>query len=468
MRTILRKTRSSAGSDFEPIQMLEVELSRPIPAAPGIDERTGRRYRRALSLVRLHTQPLGLIPIPLGEYGLSAEDYACVIHAALASEITVHVRADGLPDVHALSVSGIAAGEVGQTPRCLKARDAFLSDAPPFVSVIIPTRERPNRLATCLRSILASDYPRDRYEIIVADNAKRTNGTADFVAGTYGDTETVRYSYEERPGSASARNRGLTISRGEFVVFTDDDVVVDRHWLTEMVRAFGIEGDVGAVTGLVVPREIETPAQDWFEQYGGFTLAGYRRRAFNLTNHRLNTPLYPYAAGIYGTGNSMAFRTSLLRAIGAFDPALGNGTPALGGVDSEVLLRTILKGATIVYTPAAIVHHLHRREYTGLQRQMYNYGAGLTAYLLKTLVTNPRLAPDMLSRVPRGVLVALRSPSAYQERKRTDFPRELTRLELRGMLYGPIGYFRSCCTYGLHHLSRGEVRVGAGRSPHTV
>jgi len=430
--------------------MLEVELSGLIPAVSGIDETTKRRYRRVQSLVRLHTQPLGLIPISINEHGLSAEDYAHAIYAALAAEISAHLRADGLPDIHALTALGIIEGEAEQPPRCLKGRETFLTNAPPFVSVIIPTRERPDRLATCLHSILASDYPRDRYEIIVADNAKRTNLTADFVAKTYADLDMVRYMYEECRGSASARNRGLAAARGEFVVFTDDDVVVDRHWLTEMVRAFGTEKDVGGVTGLVIPQEIETPAQEWFEQYGGFTLAGYQHQVFNLTNHRLKTPLYPYAAGIYGTGNSMAFRTSLLRAIGAFDPALGNGTPALGGVDSEVLLRTILKGATIVYTPAAIVHHLHRREYAGLQRQMYNYGAGLTAYLLKTLVTNPRLVLDMLSRLPYGVLIALRSPSAYQERKRTDFPRELTRLELRGMLYGPIGFFRSCRMFGLH------------------
>ena len=85
----------------------------------------------------------------------------------------------------------------------------------------------------------------------------------------------------------------------------------------------------------------------------------------------------------------MAFRAEMLRAIGGFDPALGNGTPALGGVDSEVLLRTVVLGHRLVYRPNAMVWHDHRADYADLRRQVYSYGAGLTAYLLKTVTDQP-------------------------------------------------------------------------------
>jgi len=299
-------------------------------------------------------------------------------------------------------------------------RDEVLRDAP-FMSVLIPTRERPERLERCLRSILDSEYPRSRFEILVVDNRPETTDTFDLIERMRGEFPQLVYVREERSGSASARNAGLREAKSELVAFTDDDVVVDRHWLTEIARAFGA-ADVDCVSGLLIPMELETPAQVWFEQYGGFS-RGFARRLYDLDEHRLPTPLYPYTAGVFGTGNNMAFRRSVLREIGDFDPALGNGTPALGGVDSEVLLRTILKGHRIAYEPRAFVYHLHRRDYAGLHRQIYAYGAGLTAYMLKTLLANPRLVPSFAAKLPRGLFFALDPRSPKNSRKQVDYRR---------------------------------------------
>jgi GT2 family glycosyltransferase len=257
---------------------------------------------------------------------------------------------------------------------------------------------------------------------------------------------TVGYLREDLPGSASARNLGVRHARGEIVAFTDDDVVVDRHWLAELARGYDAAADVDAVTGLLVPMELETAAQVWFEQYGGFG-RGYRRQVYNLGPFRRDDVLYPYSAGIFGTGNSMSFRRSSLEEIGGFDPALGNGTPALGGVDSEVLLRLILRGKTLVYEPRSLAHHAHRRDYAGLRRQVFGYGAGLSAYLLKTAIENPRLIPGIAGRVPHGLRYALSPRSGKNADKRRDYPRELTRTELRGIAYGPIAYLRSRLRY---------------------
>ncbi len=430
---------------FSPIAIVEVELSQAVPDLPRVDAQ-GRAHGSAWVLVRLHGTPLGLLRVTLP---LDARGLADRIDEELGAARAAHEATDG----------------AGQPPACVAARDAFLAAAPPM-SVLIPTRDRPERLERALRSILAGDYPSGRYEILCVDNAPSTDATRRVVDALAGEGAPVRYAREDATGSASARNAGLPLLDTDLVAMTDDDVIVDEHWLTEIARGFGAAEGVAAVSGLLLPGELETPAQVWFEEYGGFS-RGFERQVYDLEEHRpAGMPLYPWSAGIFGTGNNFAFHRPTLQAIGAFDPALGNGTPALGGVDSEALLRTILTGHRIVYQPTALVWHLHRPDLEGLRRQIYAYGAGLTGQLVKTMLAEPRLLPDLLKRVPRGVRFALSPGSEKNTGKSAGYPADLTRLELKGMLYGPLGYARSRRRYGGHAAARHayrERRRAAGR-----
>jgi GT2 family glycosyltransferase len=421
---------------FKPVRILEVDISQPLPAVSAVDVATGRQYERALALVRLHTQPLGVVELQLDKAGLTAEDCARQIWHGLRAEIIVHLHRDGWLEPAALAATGMpSAGR----PPCLQERDRLLANAP-FVSVVMATHERPASLAVCLRSLLSLDYP--NYEIIVVDNAPRTGATAEVVRHTYGAVAQMRYVREDRPGLACAHNRGLRDVYGDIVAFTDDDVVADRHWLTELVRGFSVAENVACVTGMIFPLELQTPAQVWIEQYGGFS-KGCTRRVFNLAEHRPTNLLYPYTIGACGSGANMAFRTSVLRALGGFDPALGAGSTARGGDDLAAFFGVITAGYTLVYEPAAIVHHRHHRNYDDLRRQMYGYGVGLTAYLMKSLVDKPDLFLDVALRIPRGVVYALSPRSSKNIRKSVDYPRELTTLERKGMLWGPCAYLRS-------------------------
>jgi GT2 family glycosyltransferase len=423
----------SAG--FSPVRLLEVELGRPLPALAPRDPATGRRYHRALALVRLHTRPLGVVELALPDAGLGAAALARRIWAALGEEIAAHRRADRLPPLAALGAGGLPDRD---TPDCRREDERLLAHAP-FVSVIVPTRDRPEHLVACLRSLAALAYP--RYEVIVVDNAPRRPTTRDLVEQVRGGAPRVRYLREDRPGKSWAHNRGLREARGEIVAFTDDDVVVDPHWLTGLVRGFAATEGVACVTGLTLPRELETPAQVWFEQFGGFD-KGFARRVFDLAEHRPPDPLYPYTIGSFGAGNNVAFRTAALAAIGGFDPALGPGTPARAGEDLALYFQLLARGDRLVYEPTALVRHLHRRDYAGLRSQVYGYGTGLSACLTKCLTEQPRLLPDFAARVPRGLVHLLSPRSAKNRKKRADFPRELTALERRGMLYGPVAYLR--------------------------
>src|SRR5438132_7130743 len=329
--TLTRKLEVSAAQipDLAPVRILEIEVGQPLPDVPAIDEKTGQHYQRALCLVRLHTQPVGLMELRLGEHGVSPEECASHIWHTFSERINEHLRQDGLPALTGLDVTGLFEPA---TPACLEEREQFLARAP-FVSVIVPTRDRPEQIRRCLQSLMTLHYL--QYEIIVVDNAPSTSATADFIRQTYGGIPRVRYICEDRPGRSLALNSGMMAAQGEILAFIDDDVAIDRYWLVELVRGFSRADEVACVTGLVLPLELETPSQFWLEEWGGFC-KGFALRLFDMRENHAKTSLHPDTAGHFGTGASMAFRAAFLRSVGGFDPALGAGSPAQGGEDLAI------------------------------------------------------------------------------------------------------------------------------------
>jgi glycosyltransferase involved in cell wall biosynthesis len=437
-------------SDFVPVRMLEVEIGQPLPDVSAFDEKTGRHYQRAWSLVRLHTRPLGLVELQLEERGVSAGEYAAHIWRTLSETINEHLRQDGLPAVAGLGEGGLLSpGE----PQCVETLERFLAN-PPFVSVIVATRDRPSHLVKCLHSLLALQYP--RYEIIVVDNAPSSTATVDLFQDICRDNPGVRYAREDRPGLSWARNCGIAAARGEILAFTDDDVVVDRYWLVELARGFSATAGVGCVTGLILPLELETQPQLWFEercfpsrvQYDGYCL-GFARRIFDMRKHKVNMPLHPYMAGRFGAGASMAFTKACLQNISSFDPALVSG----GGEDHAAFFQVIARGYKLVYEPAAVVYHCHRRDYKGLYKQLYRFGTGFTAYLTRSLLVNPRLIPDFVVKLPYALFFVLSRKPVPNRAQSINYPKELDRAEIRGMLRGPLTYFQSLWALrGMHKV----------------
>ncbi len=423
-------------STFKPIRMLEVELSEPLSAISAYEPKTGRHYQYGLLLVRLHTRPLGLLELQFDEDGLSATSLAEHIWQGLQREINEHLSQDRIPEAVNIDPKGLPYED---TPRCLQERERFLAGAP-FVSVVVPTRDRTELLATLLPSLLALEYP--HYEIIVVDNAPRTSATVDFIAEKYGNLPQVRYVREDRPGLSSARNCGLWHAQGEIVAFADDDTIVDRHWLTESAKGFTFGQNVACVTGSIYPRELETPAQILVEQWGGYN-KGFSKLIFDLAEHRPDNRTYPYSAGTFGSGANLSLKTSMFRDMGGFDPALSTGTLAYGGEELALFIQLITSGHQIVYEPGALLHHLHHREYDALKRQMYGYGVGLTACFMKSIIDDPKRIFDIGCKLPHGLLHILRPQSPKNRKKTSSYPAELTRLERKGMLYGPFAYLRS-------------------------
>jgi O-antigen biosynthesis protein len=139
-----------------------------------------------------------------------------------------------------------------------------------------------------------------------------------------------------------------------------------------------------AVTGNVLPAELDTEAQRLFEAYGGLG-RGFQRREFGSgwfeRGHKA------CRTWTIGAGANAAFRAELFTdpEIGLFEETLGPGTPAGVGEDTYLFYRLLKAGHRIVYEPSAYVWHHHRRDLAALRRQLWGYSAGHVAYHLTTL-----------------------------------------------------------------------------------
>ena len=369
-------------TDYIPASIFEIEISEALPIISTFRAETKEHYQRAWCVVRLHTQPLGVLELTTEDDIMTPQHYIPYIWNSFGEQINEHLSQDKLPTVDALTSKGIQTTSV---PACRTAYEQFLAQAP-FVSVVIATHDRPDSLTWCLQSLLALRYP--RYELIIVDNAPSTAKTRELVEQAQQEAPWLRYLREDRPGVSWARNKGIDVAKGTIIVFTDDDVVVDTNWLGEMVRAFTYTDDVQCITGIVLPLEIETPAQCLFERYGSFP-HNFKQEFFNMGKYRAKNLLFPFTAGSFGAGASMAFRADFIRSLGGFDPALGGIGPSKCGQDIDTFFNVIISGHTLVYTPSALLYHQHRRTIIALQKQIFNYGIGFTAYLTKNLLRRP-------------------------------------------------------------------------------
>ena len=306
---------------------------------------------------------------------------------------------------------------------------AAVHEDPPAVDIVVCSSDRPEDLRRCLRSLSETAYAHKT--VIVVDNGSQCDETRGIA-----HEHSARYVREEKRGLDFARNAGLSEAQADFVAFADDDVVVDGMWLDSIARAFKDDEAVACVTGLTMPFELETEAQELFERYSsGGMRRGYERRVFD----RFNLP--PSAAGKVGAGANMAFRTVVLRRIGGFDEALDCGTPAKAGGDTDMFYRLLRHGYKICYEPRALAWHRHRRGMDELQNQLAGYSAAVYAFLTKCVVEHHDFGAlsvggswfkgHHLRNLALGITG--RGPQ----------PWSITLAELLGALGGPIAYLKA-------------------------
>jgi GT2 family glycosyltransferase len=416
-----------------PAVVLDLDLSEPLPTVSPVAP-DGRRVAQAWALVRLFTEPIGSVLVDVPHRGLRPAGLAAAIDRELG--VTLRPRlAELVPGTgRAVPMDGITPAA---EPPFLARRREVLSTAP-HITVVVCTRERPGALARCLDSLLAQAYP--AFSVLVVDNAPATTATAEVVhsAARRGPVE---YLVEPKPGLSFARNAAVAAAPNRILAWIDDDEVADVHWLAEVARALADHPEADVISGVIVPAELETPPQLWFEQFGGHSKGrGFRPDVFSPATAHRQSPLYPLPP--FGTGANMTFRPGVIERIGGFDPALGAGTPAMGSEDTLAFTQVLVDGGMIVYQPTAVTHHYHRRDLEGLQKQMVGYGVGLTAAYTSLLLHRPGLVWPLMKLAPVALRDLTGGDSLRVATLRDDFPRELLTANRRGMLAGPRAYLK--------------------------
>ncbi|MEG4393234.1 glycosyltransferase [Microcoleus sp. BROC3] len=380
--------------------ILDLEISK-LPPEITVEE----RYSKALVLIRLHGKPIGQALLSLVGGRIDGSQLRETLINAAGENLWKNLLYDAL-----------AWDERGPVQPM------------PIATVAVCTRDRPEDLRRCLDALM--QMPDDGQEYLVIDNCPATDATRELIK----NYPKVRYVREDLPGSSAARNRALREAKHEFVAFTDDDAAPDPNWLRSLLRNFS-DPRVMCVTGLVMPLELETEAQEWFERYSPHG-RGFERRFFDGAHCN---PLVVYLVGVSA---SMALRKSSIDFIGLFDEALGVGTPAKCGEDHELYARILTAGYRIVYEPRALSWHRHRRDWEDLRKTMYCYGVGVYAFWTRTLVKNRELG---VVRLALGWLYSKQIPELFASlRKQPDaIPSDLLLAQLRGCVSGPMAYFAS-------------------------
>lgn len=366
-------------------------------------------YSRALVLVRWSGRPIGQLELPVEQGGITGE----VLEAALQRWADWGFWCAWLHD-------SLGWDEV---------EDAFADKArTPRATVAVCTHDRANELARCLHALMA--LPDDGQEYLVVDNRPSSDSSAR-VTARY---PRVRYVRQDEGGLNAARNRAIREARHEIVAFTDDDAFVDAGWLRGLCRNFG-DPLVRCATGLTLPAELETEAQQCFQRYAPFG-RGYVRRVFDVAD------MNPMAVGPVGAGANMALRRAIIGELGWFDEALDAGTPSRSGGDHEMFSRILAAGYRIVYDPAALSWHRHRRTERELIETVRGYGTGVYAMWTRALLENREwsVLKQAFEWLRSGQLPELLR-SLHPRRRRV--PLRLVVAELRGCLSGPAAYLSS-------------------------
>ncbi|RJR35250.1 MAG: glycosyltransferase [Desulfobacteraceae bacterium] len=382
------------------LKVLEIDVAEKIPALL-----SHRPYEGIHILVKYRRQPVGWVTLGNLQEPANPEQ----LREAIAEELGESLVRAAL----GRHLQPISSDKVDTLP----------------ISVIVCTRDRTAQLRRCLQSLVELEYP--NYEIIVVDNAPSSDDTAGLAAGM-----PVRYVCEERPGLDRARNRGIAEALYGIVAFTDDDALPDRNWLNAISSAFA-KREVMAVTGPVIPGELETDAQILFELgYGGMG-HGFRERTIRPQTITLRDLFW--SSG-FGVGCNMAFRREIFTSVGLFDVVLDVGTPSMGAGDIEMFHRIVARGHTLVYEPTVLVRHIHRRGIEALRRQLLHNGSGFGCYLFscarnRTLSRRAILFFACREWFWRWILRRLFRPGFI--------PRRLIVAELAGMLSSPVAYLAS-------------------------
>lgn len=244
-----------------------------------------------------------------------------------------------------------------------------VNGAAPRFSVIVPTFDRCDSLARCLTALAAQELERDRFEVLVVDDGGARSPRE--VVARFRDSLDIRLLEQVNAGPAAARNAGAQASRGDYLVFTDDDCQPDPGWLSELAASATM------FPGRAVGGRVDNALNDGLYSSASQELIEFLYEYYNAARDD----------GRFFITSNLAFPAAQFRALGGFDVTF----PLAAAEDRDLCDRWIEQGHSMVYADAAVVRHAHALGLGSFCRQHLNYGRG--AYHLHVARARRGVAP---------------------------------------------------------------------------
>jgi glucosyl-dolichyl phosphate glucuronosyltransferase len=235
-----------------------------------------------------------------------------------------------------------------------------------FITIGICTFNRAESLRRTLDSIMAMRVPNDlAWELVIVNNNSADH--TDDVISQYAGRLPVRREFEPRPGKSNALNRAMDVAKGDYIIWTDDDVLIDAGWLTAYVEAFRRWPEAAVFGGRIRPR-YEAPVEKWVIESEAVLGGPYALRDFGPQVQ----PLSADEEDHFPFGANWAIRATEARAF-RYNPDLGPAPNRIRTHDeTDVIRRLLASGATGYWIPEPMVEHC-----IGRDRQTLRY---ITAY----------------------------------------------------------------------------------------
>lgn len=252
-----------------------------------------------------------------------------------------------------------------------------------LLSVVICTYNRRDYLIRCLQELLKSSLSSEAYEILIIDN-NSSDDTMEVVDSFKQRVSNISYVQEPQQGLSYARNRAIKEAQGTYLLYLDDDALINEKGLEELNYFLEQNPGVAVVGGrCVIEYESEKPSwltkksEDWI---GSFDF-GDEALDVNFENLKARKVRYPIGA-------CFCVEKEFLSSLGGFDPKLGRiKNKLLAGEESLVNLQAQKRLRRIVYLPQIWVRHLIQPERLS-KKSLYamTFYCGVSDYLLRLRV----------------------------------------------------------------------------------
>jgi glycosyltransferase involved in cell wall biosynthesis len=215
-----------------------------------------------------------------------------------------------------------------------------------FVSIIIPTFNRCEIIGNTIESCFTQNYPKDKYEIIIADNNSSDNTKKVVTELQSRSPVPLKYIFDPRQGAHHARNTAAKESAGELLYYTDDDMIADENLLTNMTKVFDFDYNVAVVGGRVLPKwEFDPP--EWLIKY-------FNDGTLSLIDKQEKLIIADFDIGIYSCHQMI--RKEILFECGGFNPDIAKET-LIGNGETGLNIKILNKGYSFGYTSDAVSYH---------------------------------------------------------------------------------------------------------------